>query len=85
MLTAIQPIDKIRAAQMIAAQVTGDREMFAVALQDAVEDERDASILNLIRTLTEDLAGIIVNVYGDESAEYVRLVLASQLAAASEA
>lgn len=84
METEIQPIDRIRAAQMVAAQVTGDREMFAVALQDAVDDEREISIVNIVRVFSEDLAGIIVDVHGENAASFVRYALASQLLAGDE-
>lgn len=84
MKTEIQQIDRIRAAQMVAAQVTGDREMFAVSLQDAVDDERDISIVNIIRVLSEDLAGIIVDAHGDNAVTFVRHALASQMLATDE-
>ena len=65
---------------MVAAQVAGDLEMFALALQETVEDERNESVMNVIRALSEDLAGIIVDVHGEQAADWVRLALVSQLA-----
>lgn len=77
-------MDRARAAQLVAAQVTGDAEMFAVALDAAVEDEHDWSLVNVIRSLSEDLAGAVVDQHGDAAAGLVRAVLVSQLAAVNE-
>lgn len=79
----VRAVDRARAAQMIAAQVTGDAEMFAVALSDAVEDPHDWSLVNVIRSLSEDLAAAIVDRHGDAAPQLVRSVLASELAEAA--
>lgn len=76
----VRPVDRARAAQMVCAQVTGDAEMFAVALDAAIEDPEDWSLVNVIRSLSEDLAGAVVDRHGDAAAGLVRAVLASQLA-----
>lgn len=82
-INQIRPIDRARASQMLVAQVTGDREMFAVAVQEMFEDEYGiggmGSTLNVLRVLTEDLAGVIVDIHGDAAAGLVRQILAQQL------
>jgi hypothetical protein len=76
--------DTARAARIVIAQLTGDLEMFAAALNDAVDDPRDWSVANVIRSLSEDLATTLRTMYGDRAPDLVRAVLASQLAAVDQ-
>lgn len=69
---------------MIMAQVAGDPEMFAVALQDTLDDDYGfgelGSLINVLRVLTADLAGALVDIHGEDTADLVRVALARQLA-----
>ena len=79
----VSPLDRARGAQMVVAQVTGDAEMFAAALEAAVEDPREWSMVNVIRSLSEDLAAAVVALHGDEAPWLLRQVLADALAEAA--
>lgn len=81
----IRPVDRARAAQLIAAQVTGDRQMFAVALQETLADDYGygemGSLINVLQIMSEDLAGLLVDAHGTENATVlIRALLARQLA-----
>lgn len=84
----VRPIDRARASQMLVSQVTGDGEMFAVAIQAAFDDDYGlggmGATINLLRVLSEDLATAIVERHGQHSADLLRRVLASQLAEATQ-
>ncbi|MBD3942810.1 hypothetical protein IF188_14005 [Microbacterium sp. NEAU-LLC] len=84
MSNEIRPVDRARASQLVTAQVTGDREMFAVAVQATLDDDYGlgelGSLINVLRVLSEDLAGILVDTHGDNAAPLMRSLLASQLA-----
>lgn len=84
-MTRVTSVDRARAAQMVTAYVSGDLEMFLVALDDANEDAREASVFNLLRVLAEELAGILVEGHGQVGAAVLmRALLAQQLAAVDE-
>lgn len=82
--TEVRPVDRARAAQLITAQVTGDAQMFAAALAASIDDPHEMALVNVIRSLSEDLAGALVDIHGDNAAALARAVLVSQLAAADE-
>lgn len=88
MTNEIRPVDRARASQMIVAQVAGDTEMFAVALQDTLDDDYGfgelGSLINVLRVLTADLAGALVDIHGENTADLVRAVLVRQLAEGGE-
>ncbi|GAA2533185.1 hypothetical protein GCM10009860_11520 [Microbacterium mitrae] len=80
----MRAIDQARASQLVAAQVTGDTEMFAAAVQAMFDDDYGfgemGATINVLQVLSKDLAGILVDVHGDDAASFVRAVLARQLA-----
>jgi len=84
MTNGVRPIDRARASQMIVAQVTGDTEMFAAAVQAMFDDDYGlgsmGATINALRVLTEDLAGVLIDAHGDRAADAVRRLLAQQLA-----
>ncbi|HBS74758.1 MAG TPA: hypothetical protein DEB55_10270 [Microbacterium sp.] len=69
----IRAVDRARAGQMVQAQLAGDEEMFASAVNEAFADEHVmgaielGGVVNVLRALTEDLAGVFRHVHGDQA------------------
>lgn len=86
---AMRAIDRGRAARMVATAITGDVEMFATAVQQIIDDDFGfmgfGSTVNVLRELSEELAGILVDVHGqDRAAGLVRLLVAQHAAEAEQ-
>jgi len=79
MSSEVTTVDRIRAAQTIMAQLTGDAEMFAYAVAETVDDERDVSVVNLVRALSEDLAAALLNLHGDDAVVLLQRVIAGMV------
>lgn len=85
----IRPVDRARAARMIAAQLAGDGEMFVVAVGETFDDDYGlggmGSTIAVLRSLSEDLAAAVVDRHGAEHAlELVQAVIAAELGTAVE-
>lgn len=69
----MRPVDQARATQFVMSMVTGDRLMFAATFQEVVDDDYGVgelgSLINVIRSMAGDLAGAILDVHGQETAE----------------
>lgn len=88
-LDPIRALDRARAAQLVAAQVTRDEQMLAGALEATLSDDwgfgECGSLLNVIRALSEDLATLMMQTAGVDGATAIaRQYLAEQLAAVEE-
>lgn len=80
-LNEMRSIDQARAARFIIASMTGDTEMFATTLQETFDDDfgfgQMGSTINVIRSLSDDLGGALVDIHGAESAAaLVRTIVA---------
>ena len=76
-----RPIDQRRAALMVAAAITEDTRMFLDAVDEMIKDTYGAggiaATINVLRSLAEDLGGILVDVHGrDDAAALVRMAVA---------
>lgn len=80
----IRAIDRARAAQMVQAQLLGDAEMFAVAVQQAFDDDFGiggmGSTINVLRSLSESLAEGLVAIHGEAAPSLVAEVLMQEAA-----
>lgn len=87
MCTAIEirTIDKSRAAQMVMAQIVGDEAMFALAVNDTFDDDYQlgelelGSVINVLRSMSEDLAGVLIDAQGREDAESLLRTMMARL------
>ncbi|GHD50706.1 hypothetical protein D9V29_11800 [Mycetocola manganoxydans] len=73
---------------MVAAEVTGDAEMFATAVQQTFDDDYGfggmGSTINALRSMAEDLAGLLIDVHGPDKAAHLLRLLVARYAAQSE-
>lgn len=66
----MRDVDRARASQLVTAQLSGDSEMFALAVQE---------MFNVLRGLSEDLAHVILVNHGDQALPLMRTVIARQI------
>ena len=85
----VRDVDSARAMRLVSAQISGDELMFAVTVQEILSDDYRLGLLelgsaiNVLRSLSEDLAGAIVDVHGSEQgAQLVRQLLLQRAGAA---
>lgn len=76
----VRPVDRARAARMVAAAMSNDAEMFATAVQETVDDDYGfgemGSTINVFRSLAEDLGAAVETAHGRERGlELVRSVI----------
>jgi hypothetical protein len=68
----VRPIDQARASRMVMASITGDSLMFSATVQETLDDDYGfgelGSLVNVLRTLADDLGGAVVDRYGTEQA-----------------
>lgn len=84
----VRPVDRARAARMIAAQLAGDGEMFAVAVGETLDDNYGfaglGSTIAVLRSLSEDLAAAVLERHGERSLALVQKVIVDASAAEAE-
>jgi hypothetical protein len=73
----MRPVDEARAALLLIAQLTGDREMWATTVQETLDDDYGfgqlGSLFNVLRKLSEDLAAAVCENVGDHDQAVVAL------------
>ena len=74
-------LDQARATRLVMSSLSGDSLMFAHTLQETLDDDFGfgalGSLINVLRSLSDDLAGALVDAHGQETAEeLVRVMLA---------
>ena len=79
--SSVRPVDLARASRLVMSSLTSDPLMFATTLEETIDDDWGigelGSLINVLRTMADDLAGALVDVHGQEAAEdLVRMVLA---------
>jgi hypothetical protein len=84
----VRPIDQARASRMVMASITGDALMFSATVQETLDDDYGfgelGSLINVLRTLSSDLGGALVDVHGQEAAEDLVRVLIARLSTAED-
>lgn len=79
----MRDVDRARASQLVTAQLSGDSEMFALAVQEMFDDDYGlggmGATINVLRGLSEDLAHVILVNHGDQALPLMRTVIARQI------